>query len=49
MSDFNNNLSDSLITINIIPQAENVVQKFGSLKGKVNYDGDKDVVKQRSP
>ncbi len=44
ISDFNNNLSDSLITINIIPQAENVVQKFGSLKGKVNYDGDKDVV-----
>ena len=44
ISDFNNNISDSLITINIIPEAENSAQKFGSLKGRVNYNGPEDVV-----
>ena len=44
VSDFNNNLSDSLITINIASQENNLPQKFGSLKGRVNYNGNENVV-----
>ena len=38
ISDFNNNLSDSLIRVNVPSLDENLEQKFGSLKGKVNYN-----------
>ena len=44
ISDFNNNLSDSLITINV-PKTENdLLQKFGSLMGKIDYNSDEAIV-----
>ena len=44
ISDFNNNSSDSLIAINIVPPENKQPQKFGSLKGRVSYDGSEDIV-----
>ena len=44
IADFNNNLSDSLITINVSKTKNDLLQKFGSLMGKVNYNGEEAIV-----